>query len=79
MDQTIVDGGATRRFDRVDLVLNMDAYGAPQDKADKYHLFAQRSYAEHRSYNVFLRLDEPVASESDVMRLSPQPDMVIYQ
>jgi len=79
MDQTIVNGGATRRYDRVDLVLNMDAYGAAQDKADKYHLFARRSYAEHRSFNVFLHLDDPVASEADVMKLTPQPDMVIYQ
>ena len=79
MDQTVTDGGAARRFDHVDLVLNMDAYGAAQDKVDKYHLFAARSYAQRRSFNVFLQHDDPVASENDVMRLSPQPDMVIYQ
>ena len=79
MDQTIVNGDAVRRFDHVDLVLNMDAYGDASGKLDKYHLFAARSYAQRKSFNVFLQHDSPVASEADVMALSPQPDMVIYQ
>lgn len=79
MDQTVVDGDATQRFPDVDLVLNMDAYGDAQGKADKYHLFATRPYAEHHSFNVFLQHDAPVATEADVMRLTPQPDMVEYQ
>ena len=68
MDQTVVDGDATQRFPDVDLVLNMDAYGDAQGKADKYHLFATRPYAEHHSFNVFLQHDAPVATEADVMR-----------
>ncbi|MBF6599191.1 MAG: hypothetical protein IVW36_01625 [Dehalococcoidia bacterium] len=79
MDQTVVNGEVTQRFPGVDLVLNMDAYGDARGKADKYRLFAGRPYAQHRSYNVFLKLDAPVASEQDVMNLTPQPDMVEYQ
>ena len=79
MDGTIVDGAAVKRFDDVDLVLNMDAFGSPQDKLKKYQRYANEPYAEHRSYNVFLQHDSPVLSEQDVMNLNPQPDMVEYQ
>ena len=79
MEQTIVNGDATRQVPNVDLVLNMDGIGPPSEKADKYQLFASRPYAVRRSYNVFIRHDDPVISEDEIMRLSPQPDMVIYQ
>ena len=79
MDGTIVDGSAVKRFDDVDLVLNMDAFGSPQDKLAKYQRYASEPYAEHRSYNVFLQHDWPVQSEQEVMNLNPQPDIVEYQ
>jgi hypothetical protein len=79
MDGTVIDGGAVQRFDDVDLVLNMDAFGSPADKLAKYQRYASEPYAEHRSYNVFLQHDWPVQNEQQVMNLDPQPDMVEYQ
>jgi len=79
MDDTVVAGDVTKQVPNVDLVLNMDGIGAPGEKLDTYHKFASRAYATHRSYNVFIQQDYPIATEEDIMRLSPQPDMVIYQ
>ncbi len=79
LEDTIVDGDAARQVPNVDLVLNMDGIGAPSEKADKYQEFASRSYAVRRSYNVFILQDHPVLSEDEIMQLSPQPDMVMYQ
>ncbi|HZP57106.1 MAG TPA: hypothetical protein VFC53_06080 [Dehalococcoidia bacterium] len=79
MENTVVGGDVTKQVPNVNLVLNMDAFGAAPDKQDKYRLFASRAYAHHRSFNVFLKQDAPVASEQEVMSLTPLPDMVIYQ
>jgi hypothetical protein len=57
----------------------MDAFGAVHEKRKKYEMFANRPYAEHASYNVFLKLDERVSSEHEILSLSPQPDVIFYQ
>jgi len=79
LDDTVVGGDVTKRVPNVDLVLNMDGIGRPDEKLEKYHKFASEAYATHRSYNVFIQQDSPIASEAEIMALSPQPDMVIYQ
>jgi hypothetical protein len=79
MNATITDGEATTDYEDVDLVLNMDAFGAVHEKRKKYEMFANRPYAEHASYNVFLKLDERVSSEHEILSLSPQPDVIFYQ
>jgi len=79
MEDTIMEGEVTADIPDVDLVLNMDAYGDYPDKVEKYHYFAARPYAERRSFNIFLKQDQPVAPEQDVLSLDPMPDMVMYQ
>jgi hypothetical protein len=79
IDDTVTEGEATRIVPSVDLVLNMDAFGPIDAKREKYHYFAAQPYAQHKSYNIFLKQDERVLSESEVLQLTPQPDMVFYQ
>lgn len=79
MDGTIIEGDVTAELPNVDLVLNMDAFGPYADKVDKYRHYASRPYAHHRSFNIFLKQDEPVGTEQDVLALDPMPDMVMYQ
>jgi hypothetical protein len=79
MDGTIVEGEVTVELPNVDLVLNMDAFGDYPEKVKKYRHYATRPYAQHRSFNIFLKQDKPVGSEEDVLALDPMPDMVMYQ
>lgn len=79
MDHTIIEGEATVEFPKIDLVLNMDAFGAKPEKEKKYRHFASRPYAEKRSFNIFLKQDQPISNEQEVLQLEPMPDMVIYQ
>src|SRR5262249_24728669 len=60
LEDTVVDGHVARQVPNVDLVLNMDGIGAPDDKAQKYQMFASRPYAVRKSYNVFILYDHPV-------------------
>jgi hypothetical protein len=79
IDDTIVDGHLTRATDGVDLVLNMDAFGAVHDKVKKYRGYADLPYAQRDSFNIFLHHDERVLSEQEVLELQPEPDVVFYQ
>lgn len=78
-DNVITNGDKVGRFAHVSTVVNMDAYGDPQRKVEKYQYFARRPYAEYASFNLFLRLDNGLMPAADVMKLSPRPSMVIYQ
>lgn len=79
MDHTIVEGEATRSVENIDLVLNMDAFGPIREKAKKYRTYSSLPYAQRDSYNIFLKQDERVLSESEVLELNPLPDIVFYQ
>lgn len=79
MDETVVGGDATRHLPEVELVLNMDAFGPSIDKHRKYTDYAELPYAERDSYNIFLKQDDRVLSEEEVLDLSPEPDAVFYQ
>jgi len=79
LDSTVVEGEATRKVENIDLVLNMDAFGATRDKAKKYHKYSSLPYAQRDSYNIFLKQDERVLSEEEVLDLAPMPDIVFYQ
>jgi hypothetical protein len=79
LEDTIENGADVRFEPGVDLIINMDGIGQARDKVEKYQHFAERSYAEHKGFNVFLNHDDPPMSEQDVLRLRPFPDMVFYQ
>lgn len=79
MDDTVVEGGLTREVPNVDLVLNMDAFGAIHEKQAKYEAFSARPYAQRHAYNVFLQLDDRILSEQEVLDLAPRPHVIFYQ
>jgi len=78
-DGVITNGDRVSSFPNVHLVVNMDAFGDIRQKVEKYERFARRPYAEYASFNLFLKLDQALLPEEEVVRLSPQPAMVIYQ
>lgn len=78
-DSVITNGDRVRHFPNVNVIVNMDAFGDGQQKVDKYQRFARRPYAEYASFNLFLKLDQGLLPAEEVVRLTPQPAMVIYQ
>ncbi len=79
LDGTVVDGDTVRDTPGVSLVLNMDAFGDLTRKVEKYRMFSTRSYAKHKAFNIFLKQDDKVMSESDIEALDPQPAVIFYQ
>jgi hypothetical protein len=79
MDKTVVNGSEAKRYDGVEIVLNMDAFGDEKPKIDKYRAYSNLPYAHRMGYNIFLKQDRPVATPEKVLALQPSPDFIIYQ
>lgn len=79
MNATVTDGDVALGHANVELVLNMDAFGKTQEKIERYHQFASRPYARRDGFNIFLKQDERVMSEQEVLDITPMPDVIFYQ
>jgi hypothetical protein len=63
----------------VALVLNVDGFGTAANKIAKYDLFARQPPRTHRGFKLFYREDEGLMSPRDVLRLRPQPELIVYE
>jgi len=63
----------------VDLVIDLDGFGPPSGKLEKYTALATNEPVEHTGFKLFYRWDEPMMTEEDVQALTPRPSVVIYQ
>lgn len=68
-----------RDRDRVDLVIDLDGWGPPWSKQEKYRALGTDEPVEYTGFKLFYRWDEPMMSESDVVRLTPRPGIIVYQ
>jgi hypothetical protein len=73
------DTSTIERVDSVDLVIDMDGWGAPEQKLGGYEAFARASYAEFAAFKLFYLWDSPLLTPAQVMALPHPPDYVIYQ
>jgi hypothetical protein len=76
----MVDGREiVQDFDRVDLVFDMDGWGAPEAKTTKYHRFAVTPPSDFAAIKLFYKWDVPVLTPATILSLDPKPDIIIYQ
>jgi hypothetical protein len=71
-----------RRLERrpgVALVRNVDGFGDPQVKRQKYREFTRARGRTHFGYKLFYREDTDLMQPREVLRLRPQPDVVVYE
>jgi hypothetical protein len=63
----------------VQVVVDMDGFGAPHVKADKYQTYVREQAIQYGGVKLFYKHDAPLWSPAEVLRLDPAPDVVIYQ
>lgn len=63
----------------VQFVLEVDGWGPPEDKAATYDVVTEGDPIEYYGFKLWYRQDEPLMTESEVLALSPSPDLIIYQ
>ena len=66
-------------LDRVDVVIDLDGWGAPNVKREKWDAIAVGQPNEHIAIKLFYRWDKPLMTEAEIQALRPRPHIVIYQ
>ena len=63
----------------MELVIDADGFGSPGVKIVDYVQYAAEPGFEYGGFKLFYDWDSPVMTPADVMNLSPQPSVIIYQ
>ncbi len=63
----------------VALVVNVDGFGDQPNKISKYHEFTRGKRDRHHGFKLFYKEDLNLMKPRDVLRLRPQPDLVVYE
>lgn len=61
------------------IVFHVDGFGSRAGKLSKYRLLSSDRHGSFVGIKLFYKQDIDMLSASEVMRLSPQPDLVTYQ
>jgi len=65
--------------DGVQLVIDADGWGPPEDKLASYEVVITQSPIEFHGIKHFYRQDDPLMSAAETLAFDPPPDLVIYQ
>jgi hypothetical protein len=75
----IEDRRALRHYPGVALTLNVDGFGDQRLKIDKYDDFARKRDRAHHGFKLFYTEDTGLMTPTDVLRLRPEPEFVVYE
>lgn len=64
---------------RVQVVIDMDGFGAPHLKRDSYAAFVAAQPVQFTGFKLFYRQDVPLMSPAQVLALRPVPHFIVYQ
>ena len=60
-------------------VLNVDGFGTQALKVAKYKSFAAQGKQFRRGFKLFYEEDLKMMTPAQVMRLTPRPDIIVYE
>jgi hypothetical protein len=63
----------------VALVVNVDGFGDQPNKVSKYREFTRGKRDRHHGFKLFYKEDLNLMKPREVLRLRPQPDLVVYE
>ncbi len=63
----------------VDLVIDEDGFGPPNQKRDTYDVVIKQEPIEFNGIKLFYKQDDPMMTPQEIMTLDPVPDVVIFQ
>jgi len=64
---------------RVQMVVVMDGWGAPEAKVGNYNVFVRDEPIQYGGIKLFYRQDVPVMTPQEILALDPSPLVIIYQ
>ncbi len=81
---TMLTGAKKIRLDpRVQVVINMDGWGAPWLKYDSYRVYVEQEPVQFTGFKLFYhndaKLGDPILTPAEVLLLNPKPHYIQYQ
>jgi len=70
---------AIQNHPSVDIVIDMDGFGGQEIKTRHYEMYVRDEPVEYAAIKLFYRHDSNLMTPAQVMRLTPTPDIIIYQ
>ena len=64
---------------RVQVVIDMDGFGAPFLKRDSYRRYVFEHPVQFTGFKIFYKNDKPMLTPEEVMKLIPVPVFIMYQ
>ena len=77
LDEMIRGVGSIQDYPNIDLVIDMDGFGPPDQKKEKYARYATQPAAEFGAIKLFYKYDSELMRKAEVLTLGP--DVAIYQ
>lgn len=65
--------------ENVAVTVNVDGFGGRAIKIAKYKEFAQRTPGLHNGFKLFFREDTNLLTPARVLRMKPQPELIVYE
>lgn len=78
-EDMIVGEDQLKPRENVAVTVNVDGFGGREIKIAKYKEFAQRMPGLHNGFKLFFREDTDLLSPARVLRLKPQPEIIVYE
>jgi hypothetical protein len=78
-DNMIRDKQLLKQSPEVALTLNVDGFGSIPVKVSKYRDFARTGPRTHHGFKLFYREDPVLMKPRQVLRMKPQPELVVYE
>ncbi len=75
----IRDKASVRKRPGLAMTMNVDGFGTPEAKIQKYDLFTDEAVRFHDGFKLFYREDTDLMSPRETLRLTPPPDLVVYE
>ena len=75
----IRDKASVRRRPGLAITMNVDGFGTPAQKIDKYDAFTSETVRFHDGFKLFFEEDTDRMRPREVLRLTPPPDLVVYE
>lgn len=70
---------AIKPVPEVQVVMNMDGFGAPWLKRDSYNAYERMQPVQFTGFKLFYKNDKPMLSRKEVVELSPSPVFITFQ
>ncbi len=70
---------AIKPVPEVQVVMNMDGFGAPWLKRNSYNAYVRMQPVQFAGFKLFYKNDKPMMSRKDVVKLDPSPVFITFQ